>query len=87
MVVHLPPKPHAKAKALRPRKPVVTINPVDWLGLWALSLGVCAIILAGVVYVINGDNVGASWILAGTAAIIAFVVRFGAARDELRDKD
>jgi hypothetical protein len=33
-----------------------------------------------------GDNVGASSILAGAAAIIAVVVRFGAAGDEAGDK-
>jgi hypothetical protein len=82
MPVQLPPKPRAKArtKALPTRSQAAVT--IDWLGLWALSLGFCAIVLAGIAYFIIGDNIGASGILMGAAAIIAVIVGFGAANDE-----
>ena len=79
MPIHLPPKARAKAA---PARRQAAIDSIDWLGLWALSLGFCAIILAGIAYFMTGDNVGASGILLGAAAVIAVVVRFGAESDE-----
>ena len=79
MPIHLPPK--ARVKAVTARRQAA----IDWLGLWALSLGFCAIVLAGIAYFTIGDNIGASGILMGAAAIIAVTVRFGADRDETRD--
>lgn len=67
----IPPPPKARAKAARKRELTTTI---DWLGLWALSLGFCAIILAGIADIMGGDNIGAVFILIGAAAIIALVV-------------
>jgi len=84
MPIHLPPK--ARAKAAPARRQAAT-DSIDWLGLWALSLGFCGIILAGIAYFMTGDNVGASGILLGAAAVIAVVVRFGAAGDEAGDKN
>ena len=84
MPIHLPPKARAKAA---PARRQAAIDSIDWLGLWALSLGFCAIILAGIAYFMTGDNVGASGILLGAAAVIAVVVRFGAAGDEAGDKN
>ena len=40
-----------------------------WLGLWTLSLGFCAIILAGTASLAAGDHVGAALILLGAATI------------------
>jgi hypothetical protein len=82
MPIHLPPKVRAKAVAARRQ---AANNSIDWLGLWALSLGFCAIVLAGIAYFMIGDNIGASGILMGAAAIIAVVVGFGADRDEQSD--
>jgi len=82
MPIHLPPK--ARVKAV-PARRQAAINSIDWLGLWALSLGFCAIVLAGIAYFTIGDNIGASSILMGAAAIIAVIVRFGADRDQARD--
>ena len=84
MPIHLPPK--ARAKAAPARRQAAT-DSIDWLGLWALSLGFCGIILAGIAYFMIGDNVGASGILLGAAAVIAVVVRFGPAGDEAGDKN
>jgi uncharacterized membrane protein HdeD (DUF308 family) len=42
----------------------------NWLGLWALSLGFCAIILAGTASFAAGDHVGAALILLGAATIM-----------------
>ena len=83
MPIRLPPE--ARAKAAPARRQAAT-DSIDWLGLWALSLGFCAIILAGIAFM-TGDNVGASGILLGAAAVIAVVVRFGAAGDEAGDKN
>jgi len=47
---------------------------VDWLGLWAISLGLAAIGMACIAYFTVGDKVGASFILAGTAALIALLL-------------
>jgi hypothetical protein len=58
------------------------IDSIDWLGLWALSLGFCAIVLAGIACFRIGDNIGASGTLLGAGAIIAVIIRFGAAGDE-----
>ena len=84
MPVHLPPKVRAKAVAARRQ---TAIDSIDWLALWAFSLGFCAINLAGIAYFLNGDNIGASYILIGAAALIAVVIRYGAAGDEAGDKN
>jgi len=84
MPIHLPPKIRVKAV---PARRQAAVDSIDWLGLWALSVAFCAIVLAGVAYFMNTDNVGASCILAGAAAIIAIIVRFGANDDEARDGD
>ena len=84
MPVHRPPK--IRAKALPAHKEVAA-DSIDWLGLWALSVAFCAIVLAGIAYFMNSDNISASGILVGGAAIIAIVVRFGADRDEACDEN
>jgi len=74
MPIMLPPK--ARADVARARKDE-TFAKLDWLGVWAVSLGFCAINLAGITYFLAGDNVGASLILVGVAAIIAVVLCLG----------
>jgi hypothetical protein len=46
----------------------------NWLGLWAVSLGFCAIVLAGTASLAAGDHVGAALILLGAATIIGLIV-------------
>jgi hypothetical protein len=84
MPIHLPPKARAKAA---PARRQAAAQATDWLGLWALSVAFCAIVLAGIAYFMIGDNTGASCILVGAAAIIAIVARFGTDRDEARDEN
>ena len=84
MPIHLPPK--ARVKAV-PARRQAAVDSIDWLGLWALSIAFCALVLASVAYFMIRDNIGASWILAGAAAIIAIVVRSGTDRDEAGDED
>jgi hypothetical protein len=43
-------------------------DAIDWLGLWALSLSFCAVVLASIAYFLGGDNIGASFILVAAAA-------------------
>ncbi len=81
MPIMLPPK--ARAEVVRARKDE-TFAKFDWLGVWALSLGFCAINLAGITYFFAGDNVGASLILVGVATIIAVVLCLGSEPQELK---
>ena len=74
MPIMLPPK--ARAEVVRARKDE-TFAKLDWLGVWEVSLGFCAINLAGITYFLAGDNVGASLILVGVATIIAVVLCLG----------
>jgi hypothetical protein len=71
----LPIKPRAKAidapKSARARK---QSGSVDWFALWAISLGLAAIAVALIAYLTAGDKVGASFILGGTAALIALLL-------------
>ena len=68
----MPARPPQKSRIAA--KAVDRQAPIDWLALWALSLGACAIGLAAIAYGTIGDNVGAASILAATAAIIAVVL-------------
>ena len=70
-------RPKARAETVRPRKHE-TIEAIDWLGLWGVSLGFCAIVLAGIADIMGHDNVGATFILVGAAGIIALILRAGA---------
>jgi hypothetical protein len=82
MPILLPPKQTAsRAKAVRARKRE-TVPTIDWLGLWAISLGLCALVLAGIADVVGDDNIGAAFILIGTAAIIAVIVCADGEADE-----
>lgn len=74
MPVPLPPK--VRADVVRAPKHETFIK-FDWLGIWALSLGFCAINLAAITYFLAGDNIGASLILVGVAAIITLIVCLG----------
>ena len=67
MPIHLPPK--ARDKAVLARRQAAAPS-IDWLGLWALSVAFCAIILAGIAYFMIRDNIGASFILVGAAATL-----------------
>jgi len=73
MPTQSPRKPRPKAKA------VDSAESIDWLALWALSLGVCAIVLAGIAYFSIGDKIGASFILTATAALMAAVLHAASA--------
>jgi hypothetical protein len=68
MPIHTPRKPQAKARAIE------SADQVDWLALWAISLGVCAMILAAIAYFTVGDKLGASTIMASVAGIIGLVL-------------
>jgi len=50
----------------------------EWVGLWSLSLGLAAVAVATIVYFAGRDSVGASFILFGTAAMVALVMRASA---------
>jgi hypothetical protein len=68
MPTNTPRKTQAKARAIDP------LEQVDWLALWAISLGFCAMILAAIAYFTVGDKLGASTILASVAGIIGLVL-------------
>jgi polyferredoxin len=77
MPIPLPPKARTKVERMRE-----AVTAFDWLGLWALSLGFCAIVLAATADFMGADIIGAGFILVGAAAIIALIVYAGAGRDE-----
>lgn len=77
MPVSLPTKARAQMARAREREPVQT---VDWLGIWALSVGVCAVALAAVAYFMGGDNIGAALVLVSAVGLIGLFLRAGAAR-------
>ncbi|HEX3339434.1 MAG TPA: hypothetical protein VHT68_09695 [Pseudolabrys sp.] len=83
MPILLPPKQTGvgRAKAARARKRE-TFPAIDWLGLWAISLGLCAVVLACIADVMGDDNIGAAFILIGTAAVIALIVCADGESDE-----
>ena len=69
----LPLKP--RAKAIRANE---SIESIDWLALWAISLGVCAVVLAATALYAAADNIGATFILIGTASLISLIVKASA---------
>ena len=64
-----------RAKAIRTTE---SAQPIDWLALWAISLGVCAIVLAATAFFVAVDQIGAAFILIGTAALIAIILKASA---------
>ena len=78
MPTHAHRKPQAEARAADPA------GHVDWVALWAVSLGLCAVALAGFAYFTIGDKLGASIIMASVAAIIGVVLRVTAAQGQPR---
>ena len=66
-----------RTEARRARR-VPAMSSTDWLGLWSVSLGLAAVLLASLVYFGGRDSIGASFVLFGTAAIVALVIRAGA---------
>ena len=53
-------------------------DSAEWVGLWSLSLGLAALLIASIVYFGGRDSVGASFVLVGTAVMVALVMRAGA---------
>ena len=66
----LPLKPRAKAIPAGN-----SVESIDWLALWAISLGVCAVVLAATAYFVAIDQIGAVLILVGTAALISLIMK------------
>jgi hypothetical protein len=67
MPVPLPAKATSLARAER--------WTIDWIGIWALILGVIAIGLAALIYAADGDPMAASFVFISFAAIIGVVLR------------
>ena len=73
MPLRTPQKPQAKARAVDPT------GQIDWVALWAVSLGICAVALAATAYFTIGDKFGAATILASVAGVIGAVLHFSEA--------
>lgn len=58
----------ARVKVVRQHKPC---RSIDWLVLWAISLGVSALVIASIAYFSDGDQISSALILAGTAILMA----------------
>ena len=48
---------------------------IDWIGVWALTLGAIALSLAALIYFADRDPVAASFVLVAFAAILGVVLR------------
>jgi hypothetical protein len=69
-------RPKARAETVRPPGHKA-VGAIDWLALWGLSLGFCAIVLAAIADFAGHDNVGATFILVGAAGVIAAILQAG----------
>ncbi len=67
-------------RPLKPRAKAIdqAETSVDWLALWAISLGVCAMVLSGTAFFVAFDKTGAVFILVGTAAMISIILKASA---------
>jgi hypothetical protein len=61
----------SRAKAISSRQTV----EIDWLALWAISLGVCAVVMAATAFFAAADKNDTVFILVGAAALIALVLK------------
>jgi hypothetical protein len=68
MPTRTPGKPQVKART------IAHTDGSDWLALWAVSLGLCAVLLAAMAYFTVGDKFGASTIMASVAGLIGLVL-------------
>lgn len=66
MPVPLPQRPRSKA--------VPAEKSIDWLTLWALSMGLASLCIGAIAFFSAGDGAGASLVLAGGAALIALAL-------------
>ena len=76
MPIRLPEEPRPKTRSL---SEVGLIDSIDWLAVWALSVGACAVVVAAAVDFVAQDPTGAGLILASAAALMA-AVSWGARR-------
>jgi hypothetical protein len=74
MPTSLPGKTRASPRVL------ATKRPPDWLGLWAVSMGVAAVVMASLAYFTLGDSTGAAFVLLSTMMLIVLVMRASAGR-------
>ncbi len=61
-----------------------SIDTIDWLALWALSLAVSALFIASCSFFGEGDVKGAAAVLIGTAIIMALALGVTKAPDDLQ---
>ena len=62
-------------------KTVPADTAIDWLTVWALSMGFAALVLAAIAYFSIGDNNGAAFILGAGAAIVGLAL-YASSRSE-----
>jgi hypothetical protein len=66
MPTQLPPKTRVRDARAREAN---TVESIDWLALWVLSISACAIFIAAFVFFSVGDASGASMVLFGAAGV------------------
>jgi hypothetical protein len=84
MPTRLPDKPRAKtipADKIHPsnKRELHFVETIDWLALWALSIGFSAMVLAALVFYGGYDATGAAMVLAGAAGVMALALFVSAA--------
>jgi hypothetical protein len=60
----------------------LTVKTTDWLAIWALSIAISAVLIAGLAYFTDGDADGAALILTGAAIVMAGALYASAAPRE-----
>jgi hypothetical protein len=73
-----PLRPRAKAIRREHAETERAETSIDWLALWAISIGISAAVIAAIAYFSAADRTGAAMVLAGAAALIAIVLRANA---------
>ena len=58
-----------------PKREQATTSPhaIDWLSVWALSIGLATVLVAAVIYFVGKDSVGASIVLFCAAALVTML--------------
>jgi hypothetical protein len=69
-------KPISVARRLKlPVQSSVEAFSLDWIGLWAISLGIASCAIATLIYVTSGEGRAAAFALAVPAALIGLFLR------------
>ena len=67
---------------VKPEQAAPSARTIDWLSVWALSIGLAAVLVAAIVYFIGNDSLDASFVLFGAAALVTLLSQGAGAFDQ-----